>query len=92
MQKVFDSCYEMDKRCYDEYGLSEDILMEHAARGMSEYIKNHFEPNSSVLIVSGVGNNGADGIVLARGLCGDYDVKLYVPFGVKSDMAKLQLK
>jgi len=92
MQKVFDSCYEMDKRCYDEYGLSEDILMEHAARGMSEYIKNHFEPNSSVLIVSGVGNNGADGIVLARGLYGDYDVKLYMPFGVKSDMAKLQLQ
>ena len=90
MQKVFKSCYDLDKRCYEIYGLTEDILMEHAARGMAEYIQNNFEKGSSVLIVSGVGNNGADGIVLARQLHGSYDVKLVLPFGAKSDMAKLQ--
>ena len=91
MQKVFQSCYDLYKRCYEQYGLSEDILMENAARGMAEYIKAHFKEGSSVLIVAGVGNNGADGIVLARQLHGMYDVKLVTPFGVKSEMAKLQL-
>ena len=92
MQKVFKSCYDLDKRCYEKYGLNEDILMEHAAKGMAEYIQKYFSKGTSVLIVCGVGNNGADGLVLARQLYGLYDVKLYIPFGVKSKMAKLQLE
>jgi len=92
MQKVFKSCYELDQRCYEAYGLTEDILMEHAAGGMAAYIRKHFEKGASVLIVSGVGNNGADGMVLARQLHGVYGVKLLLPFGVKSPMAKLQLQ
>ena len=90
MQKVFKSCYPLDKRCYETYKLTEDILMEHAARGMTEYIRSKFDKGSSVLIVAGVGNNGADGTVLARQLHGDYNVDLILPFGVKSEMAKLQ--
>jgi hydroxyethylthiazole kinase-like uncharacterized protein yjeF len=66
--------------------------MEHASQGMADYIKAHFTPKSSVLIVAGVGNNGADGIVLARLLQSYYKVKLYIPFGVKSVMAKIQLE
>ncbi len=92
MQKVFKNCYELDKRCYNLYHLTEDILMEHAASFMSEYINNHFKKQSKVLIVAGVGNNGADGIALARLLKKDYRVKLFIPFGVKSQMAKLQLQ
>jgi len=92
MQKVVKECYALDKRCYEEYGLTEDILMEHAAIGMANYIHENFAKGSSVLIVSGTGNNGADGIVLARQLHGEYEVALHVPFGVKSQMAKLQLE
>ncbi len=92
MRKVFKNCYGMDKRCYDEYGLTEDILMEHATLGMTNYIRKYFKQGTSIFIVAGVGNNGADGIVLARQLHGDYDVKLYVPFGADSAMAKLQLE
>ena len=92
MQKVFEECYALDKKCYEEYGLTEDILMEHAASGMANYIRGKFKAGSSVLIVSGKGNNGADGIVLARQLHGDYDITLSIPFGVKSDMACLQLE
>ena len=92
MQKVFQNCYALDKKCYEEYGLTEDILMEHAASGMANYIRKNFAKDTSILIVAGVGNNGADGIVLARQLYGDYDVKLCVPFTVKSDMAKMQLE
>ena len=92
MQPLYKSCYHLDQRCYEEYGLTEDILMEHAARGMAEYIESKFIKGASVLIVAGMGNNGADGIVLARQLHGMYDVKLVLPFGVKSEMAKLQLQ
>ncbi|MBU1668025.1 NAD(P)H-hydrate dehydratase [bacterium] len=92
MQKLFKSCYEMDSRCYDVYNLTEDILMEHAANGMANYIKANFKEKSMVLIVCGVGNNGADGIVLARLLQGFYKVKLYLPFGVRSVMAEVQLE
>ncbi|HHO65463.1 MAG TPA: NAD(P)H-hydrate dehydratase, partial [Epsilonproteobacteria bacterium] len=67
-------------------------LMEHAARGMAEYIKIHFDEGSTVLIVSGVGNNGADGIVLARQLYGEYDVRLVLPSAVRSEMAHIQEK
>jgi len=92
MQKVFENCYALDKRCYESYGLSEDILMEHAAAGMANYIRKHFPQGTSVLIAAGTGNNGADGIALARQLHGDYDVKLYVPFTLHSAMAKVQFE
>jgi len=92
MQKVFKNCYGMDKRCYEVYGLTEDILMEHAAMGMERYIRERFSKGSSILIVAGIGNNGADGITLARLLYGDYLVKLYIPSILKSKMALLQMK
>lgn len=91
MRKLFVDCYEMDQRCYEEFGLTEDILMENAALGMANYIKANFERGSSIFIVSGPGNNGADGITLARILNKAYRVFLYLPLGVKSKMAKLQL-
>lgn len=92
MQKVFDNCVALDKRCYEVYGLSEDILMEHAAAGMANYIRKHFVQGTSVLIAAGMGNNGADGIALARQLHGAYDVRLYLPFELHSEMAKVQFE
>ncbi len=92
MQKVFESCTVLDERCYELYGMSKDILMEHAAGGMAQYIRSHFTQGTSVLIVAGKGNNGADGIALARQLFGDYAVKLYLPFPLHTEMANIQLK
>ncbi len=91
MQKVFNEVNSLDKRCYEQYALSEDILMEHAANSMLNFIEKKFKSQSKVLIVCGAGNNGADGIALARLLQSSYKVKLYIPFGVKSSMAKIQL-
>ncbi len=90
MQPLYKSCYPLDQRCYEEYALTEDILMEHASMGMANYIRANFKEQSSVLIVCGVGNNGADGIVLARHLQDGYDVKVLLPFGVRSVMAEVQ--
>lgn len=92
MQKVFDEVNSLDKKCYEKYALSEDILMEHAAISMLNYCEQNFKKDSKILIVCGVGNNGADGIALARLLYKRYKIKLYLPYGVKSAMAILQLK
>jgi len=92
MQKVFQNCYALDNKCYEEYELAEDILMEHAASGIANYIRQHSQKGTSVFIAAGVGNNGADGIVLARQLYGDYEIRLHIPFDLKSEMAKIQLE
>ena len=90
MQKLFDEVGSLDIRCYEEFNLSEDILMEHAANGMADFIRHKFPKNSKVIVVCGSGNNGADGIACARLLHGDYDVGIYYAKEPKSDMAKLQ--
>ncbi|WP_457565071.1 NAD(P)H-hydrate dehydratase [Caminibacter sp.] len=92
MRAVFEEVYSLDKKCYEKYHLTEDILMEHAAYEMALEIYKNVKKGSVVNIVAGPGNNGADGITLARQLLGDYIVNLYLPLGAKSEMAKLQLK
>jgi len=92
MQNLYRSCYELDQRCLEEYALSEEILMEHAALGMANFIRSRFPKGSSLLIVAGKGNNGADGLALARLLVDYCDVRFYLPFDTATHMAKLQLK
>lgn len=92
MQKVFEEVNSLDKKCYENFFMSEDLLMEHAANAMANFIKDKFEKDSNILIVCGTGNNGADGIALARILYKDYSVSVFLPFGTKSNMGKLQLK
>jgi len=92
MQRIFDEVASLDERCYTEFGLSEDLLMEHAADGMASFIRENFKRDAKVIIVCGSGNNGADGIALARLLHGDYKVYIYHAKESKSEMAKLQQK
>jgi hydroxyethylthiazole kinase-like uncharacterized protein yjeF len=90
MKRVYKEVTTLDKRCYDRYHLSEDLLMEHAALGLKKALPKDI---SSILIVAGPGNNGADGIALARMITEDFEVVyLYLPYGAKSNMAKIQLK
>ncbi len=90
MKRVFKEVGSLDRKCYEVYALSEDLLMEHAAEALKREVER-FPKKSRVLIVCGPGNNGADGITLARMLKGDYEVKIFLPYGAKSQMAKLQL-
>lgn len=92
MQNLFEEVGSLDRRCYERYGLSEDLLMEHAADGMADYIRQHYREGSVVSIVCGAGNNGADGVALSRLLHGDYMVSIYLPLGTKSPLSVLQLK
>jgi hydroxyethylthiazole kinase-like uncharacterized protein yjeF len=86
---VFKEVDTLDKKCYDRYHMSEDLLMEHAALGLKEALPDE---KKKVLIVSGAGNNGADGIALSRLISMYHDSYLFLPHGVKSPMAKLQLE
>ena len=92
MQNLFSEVTSLDQRCYKDFGLTEDLLMEHAADGMADYIHHNYDADTSITVVCGSGNNGADGIALARQLHGDFSVALLLPLGVKSTMAKLQLQ
>ncbi|UFS62660.1 NAD(P)H-hydrate dehydratase [Sulfurimonas sp. HSL-3221] len=90
MQNLFDEVDSLDRRCYDAYGLSEELLMEHAAEAMAGAVRERFGAGSRVVIVCGPGNNGADGLALARLLHGVYHVEVVLPLEVKSPMARLQ--
>jgi len=92
MQNIFDEVGSLDKQCYSEFGLTPDLLMEHAANGMALYIKERFKKGSRVTIVCGSGNNGADGLALSRLLQIHFDVTLVLVKTPKSEMAKLQYK
>jgi hydroxyethylthiazole kinase-like uncharacterized protein yjeF len=76
MQNLYQEVNTLDHRAVEAFGLSEPIMMEHAASAIADYITHNFPLSSSVLIVCGTGNNGSDGRVLARQLEGDYSVSL----------------
>jgi len=90
MQKLFKEVNSLDKRCYEKFLLTEDLLMEHAANEMAVYIKEHYSNKNSILIVCGSGNNGADGLALGRLLHKEFEINIYLHSQTKSKMAKIQ--
>ena len=70
----------MDRMAIEEYGIEDVLLMENA--GIASYdvfIKEFPENTRSVVVVSGTGNNGGDGFVVARKLFSmGYDVSIYI--------------
>jgi len=60
---------DMDKEAVEKYGISDELLMENAGLATYQVITKHFKINDShFLIFCGVGNNGGDGLVVARKL------------------------
>ena len=49
MQKLFDEVNSLDKRCYEKFLLSEDLLMEHAASSIALYISEKYSSFESIL-------------------------------------------
>jgi NAD(P)H-hydrate epimerase len=63
----------------DFYGVPNDILMENAGKGISEFIKNRYKSKiENILIICGLGNNGGDGFVAARYLTNNYQVSVFI--------------
>ena len=66
----------------EKKGMSLFALMENAGNGLYRKIKSLIELNDQILILAGKGNNGGDGIVLARYLKNNgYDARLVFPLG-----------
>lgn len=58
---------ELDRIARDELGLSDLVLMENAGLRCADWIVQNLDPGS-VLVLCGSGNNGGDGLVIARQL------------------------
>lgn len=92
MKNLFLDTRALDERASVEFKLSNEILMENAARGMLEFLLPKLNPQSKILLVCGSGDNGADCLALARMLCGSCNLSLLLPLGTKSPLCKLQLE
>lgn len=92
MKKIFDEVRSLDKRAIESFFLSEDILMEHASTSIYNYVCKKFKKNKTILIVCGSGNNGADGIALARLLHKRFFVSLYLAEKPKTKIGIIQEK
>ena len=68
-----DAMREADRYTIEEYGLPSITLMEVAGRGCTEHIQAAYGPldGEVVVIFCGKGNNGGDGLVVARHLLAD---------------------
>ncbi len=92
MQNLYYEVDTLDKRACETFRMSEDVLMEHAANGMADHIKENHEDAKTILIVCGSGNNGADGIALARLLNLRFEVRLYLHKQPSTHIGKTQLE
>lgn len=91
MQNLYSEVSTLDRRCVERHALSEEVMMEHAGAAIERFIRDRFAPGSSILIVCGNGNNGADGLVSARLLHGSYRVEYFMPTEAKSSLCRIQL-
>ena len=77
----------IDAKSINEVGIPSMVLMERAALSVVKNIIEREDNNSRCIVVAGVGNNGGDGICIARILNEyGYNVKVYV---IGSDLPDL---
>lgn len=68
----------VDEYTINSLGIKSVVLMERAALGVCEVIMDRYTEKDRIIIVCGSGNNGADGVAVARILAQyDYDVSVY---------------
>lgn len=58
----------VDRVAIEQFGISGLVLMENAGRGAADWIAEHSSNDSHYVILCGTGNNGGDGLVIARHL------------------------
>src|SRR5690606_29752370 len=80
--KIFSApqIYQADKSTIEKQQISSDILMERAATQLFELIHSRLRgTQGKIQLFCGIGNNGGDGMALARLLLEhDYSIKVYV--------------
>ena len=96
MKKLFSDTRILDRACRENYGLSEDLMMENAAEALKQAIfcaaraKNLENP--TVIIFAGGGNNGGDGYALGRKIQGILETFIYCVNEPVSEQCKIQAK
>ncbi|MDI6890318.1 MAG: NAD(P)H-hydrate dehydratase [Thermodesulfovibrionales bacterium] len=84
----------IDRRTIEEYGILSVVLMERAGLAVASKIKELFgkskdSNHQKVIVLAGSGNNGGDGLVVARNLHNEcWDVKVFLtprPEDLKGD-------
>jgi hydroxyethylthiazole kinase-like uncharacterized protein yjeF len=71
---------EMDRRTIEEYGVPSIVLMENAALRVVDVIAERFGPlkGKRIAVVCGKGNNGGDGLAIARHLATRFEAAVAV--------------
>jgi NAD(P)H-hydrate epimerase len=70
---------EADRHTIEDLGVPGIVLMENAATGVVEALREGFPDARRVLILCGPGNNGGDGLAAARHLAnGGHDVRVFL--------------
>ncbi|MDR1461395.1 MAG: NAD(P)H-hydrate dehydratase [Campylobacteraceae bacterium] len=90
MQKIFHKTDMLDRHAQKKFLLSEEILMENAARSIAEFVKIKAKKGADIIFLCGSGNNGADGFAAARMLAGSFNVSVFCVYLPKSPLAKVQ--
>lgn len=88
MQNIYKDTRLLDKRAIDKFLLTEEIMVENASNGLKQCIDSLIHKKSVIYIICGGGNNGADGLALARKLEGDYVVRVYMANDPKSSLCQ----
>ncbi|HME00488.1 MAG TPA: NAD(P)H-hydrate dehydratase [Terriglobia bacterium] len=83
----------IDRLTTERYGVPSLTLMENAGRNVVEFMAQHFAPlaRHKITVICGKGNNGGDGMVVARMLrergCDPRVILLALPGALKGDAA-----
>lgn len=71
--------YAIDRYTIEQIGIREDTLMENAGRAIAAILREHLDKTARIAILAGSGNNGGDGVVVARVLKSEgYNVDLWL--------------
>ncbi len=69
----------IDRRSIEAFGIPSIVLMENAALAVVEVIERHYPDAGDVAIFCGTGNNGGDGLAVARHLHNhDFVVRIFI--------------
>ncbi|MCD6382603.1 MAG: NAD(P)H-hydrate epimerase, partial [Candidatus Hydrothermae bacterium] len=80
---------EFDRYTIEELGVSQEILMENAGRSVYSAIKALYSyplEDAAAVVIAGKGNNGGDGLVVARYLSQDVEELFVYLVGKKADL------
>ena len=94
MKSIYNNPSELEKSAKEKYCFPDYIMMENAASAMEivvdSVIQDCKQKISQILIVCGAGNNGADGLALARRLHSKYEVQVLLLAQPKTNEGKTQ--